>query len=104
MRALKRQPPRRCRCHAIAADSGGQKTLCRDILGNAEILFGVLGAEMDFHLEHQLKIESEVEFKNLYNWAINELDKDGNVVGVNQIPYGHSAYFTGLDLVLGDET
>ena len=36
---------------------------------------------MDFHLERGLRLNTEPKHKNLYNWAINEIDAQGRRVG-----------------------
>ncbi len=57
---------------------------------------------MDFHLERTLRLKTDPEHKNLYSWAINEVDEQGDIVGRDQIPWVWDQYFTGVSLVMGD--
>jgi hypothetical protein len=57
---------------------------------------------MYFHLEKTLRLKTDPEHKNLYSWAINEVDEQGDVVGRDQIPWNWDHYFTGTSLVMGD--
>ena len=57
---------------------------------------------MDYHLERTLRLHTEPEHKNLYKWAINEIDADGKVIGRDQIPWEYSLYFTATSCVLSD--
>ena len=41
---------------------------------------------MDNNLEFRLKLNTDSEYKNLYEWSIDEVDSEGNVVGkTNQV-------------------
>lgn len=57
---------------------------------------------MDFHLERGLRLHTEPEHKSLYKWAINEIDADGKKIGLDQIPWQWSLYFTATSCVLSD--
>ena len=57
---------------------------------------------MDFHLERGLRLHTEPEYKNLYTWAINEIDAQGQQIGDDQIPWDWTLYFTATSCVLGD--
>jgi hypothetical protein len=57
---------------------------------------------MDFHLEKTLRLKTDPEHKNLYSWAINEIDDQGDVAGRDQIPWNWDHYFTGVSLVMDD--
>lgn len=57
---------------------------------------------MDFHLERGLRLHTNPEHKNLYNWAINEIDARGQQIGHDQIPWGWTLHFTATSCVLGD--
>lgn len=57
---------------------------------------------MDFHLERGLRLHAESELKNLYSWAINEIDAEGQPVGGDQIPWVWTLRFTATSCVLGD--
>ena len=49
---------------------------------------GDWGAVVDFHLERGLRLHTKPEHKNLYSWAINEIDAQGQQIGDDQIPWG----------------
>ena len=57
---------------------------------------------MDFHLERGLRLHTQPEHKNLYSWAINEIDAQGQQIGHDQIPWPWTLYFTATSCVLGD--
>lgn len=57
---------------------------------------------MEFHLERGLRLKTQPEYKNLYTWAINEIDAQGQTIGRDQIPWAWSLTFTALSCVLGD--
>ena len=57
---------------------------------------------MDFHLDRQLRLLTEPEHKNLYSWAINEIDGFGVVVGGDQIPWSWTLSFIATEIVLSD--
>lgn len=57
---------------------------------------------MDFHLERGLRLHTQPEHKNLYSWAINEIDAQGRRIGDDQIPWVWTLYFTATSCVLGD--
>ena len=57
---------------------------------------------MEYHLERRLRLHAEPEYKNLYSWAINEIDEHGIVVGRDQIPWGWTLSFTAISCVLVD--
>jgi hypothetical protein len=57
---------------------------------------------MDFHLEHGLRLNTKPEHKNLYKWAINEIDAKGKQVGRDQIPWEWDLNFTATSCVLCD--
>ena len=57
---------------------------------------------MDFHLERGLRLLTEPEHKNLYNWAINEIDAQGRQIGHDQIPWDWTLDFTATSCVLCD--
>lgn len=58
---------------------------------------------MDFHLDRRLRLLTDPEHKSLYQWAINELDDRGLVVGRDQIPWEWSLYFSATEIVVGDQ-
>ena len=57
---------------------------------------------MDFHLERGLRLNTKPEHKNLYNWAINEIDAQGRQIGDDQIPWKWTLRFTATSCVLCD--
>jgi hypothetical protein len=57
---------------------------------------------VDYHLERGLRLHTEPEYKNLYSWAILEVDAQGKQIGYDQIPWPWSLYFTATSCVLGD--
>ncbi len=57
---------------------------------------------MDYHLERRLRLNSEPEYKNLYSWAINELDTNGQQIGSDLVPWGWTLEFKATSCVLGD--
>lgn len=57
---------------------------------------------MDFHLEYRLRIQADPEHKNLYSWAIYEVDEDGDIVCRDQIPWGAPLSFIATEIVLSD--
>jgi hypothetical protein len=59
-------------------------------------------ALVDFHLERGLRLHTEPEHKNLYTWAINEIDTHGRVIGRDQIPWVWTLYFTATSCDLLD--
>ena len=57
---------------------------------------------MDYHLDHKLRLNTEPEYKSLYQWAINETDAEGRHVGGDQIPWRWTLNFTATSCVLID--
>jgi hypothetical protein len=57
---------------------------------------------VDFHLEHGLRLHTEPEHKNLYSWAINEIDAQGRQIGHDQILWPWRLYFTATSCALRD--
>jgi len=58
---------------------------------------------VDFHLELGLRLQTELEYKDLYGgWAINEIDAQGQQIGHDQIPWEWTLCFTATSCVLGD--
>jgi DNA replication protein DnaC len=51
-----------------------------------------------------LRLLTEPQHKNLYSWAINEVDAQGRQVGHDQIPWRWTMDFTATSCVLGDST
>lgn len=57
---------------------------------------------MDFHLDYGLRLQTEPEYKNLYGWAINEVDAKGHT-GRDQIPWPWTLLFSVTDCVRTDQ-
>ena len=57
---------------------------------------------MDALLEHGLRLHTQSEHKNLYKWAINEMDAQGQRIGHDQIPWEWTLHFTATSCVLRD--
>ncbi len=53
---------------------------------------------MDFHLEREIRLSEEPEFKNLYSWSLQEFDGDGKKIGSDQIPWKWSLNYTDSEL------
>jgi hypothetical protein len=53
---------------------------------------------MDFHLDRQIRFSEESEYQSLYKWSIQEIDKNGERVGGDQIPKTGWSYFTAREL------
>jgi len=47
---------------------------------------------MEFHLDYSLEASSEID-NSLYDWCIREVDKNGNQVGRDQIPWQWGLHF-----------
>jgi hypothetical protein len=60
------------------------------------------GSSVDFHLTRSLRLHTKPEHKNLYKWAINEIDAKGHQIGSDQIPWPWTLDFTAASCVLGD--
>jgi hypothetical protein len=56
---------------------------------------------MDYHLERRLRLHTDPEHKNLYTWAIQEVDAQGKI-GRDQIPWDWTLNFTATSCVLDD--
>ncbi len=57
---------------------------------------------MDFHVERGLRLHTEPKHKNLYSWAIIEIDAQGRQIGRDQIPWTWTLYFTATSCQLND--
>lgn len=54
---------------------------------------------MDYHLENKIVLSEESEYKSLYSWSLQELDKSGQKIGLDQIPWAWSLYFTASEFL-----
>lgn len=59
---------------------------------------------MDVHLERRLRLHTEPEHEGLGNWAITEIDAQGQQVGLNQVPWRWTLCFIATSCVLYDIT
>jgi hypothetical protein len=57
---------------------------------------------MQFHLERRLRLHTDSEYKNLYSWAIVEIDAQGRKVGQDQIPWPWTLRFSAKSSELSD--
>ena len=57
---------------------------------------------MDSHLERGLRLRTDPEHKELYGWAINETNAQGQHIGYDQIPWSYTFNFTATSCVLCD--
>lgn len=57
---------------------------------------------MDIHLENKILLNEKSEYKSLYQWSLHELDKSGNKIGADQIPWTYSLYFSASELCYTD--
>lgn len=57
---------------------------------------------MQFHLERGIALNKDPEFKNLYKWALVELDESGKAVGRDWIPWDWSVTFMVSQVTLSD--
>ena len=55
---------------------------------------------MDFHLDYGLRLHTEPKYKNLYSWAINEVEADGSLIDRDQIPWRWTLYFSATSCTL----
>ena len=55
---------------------------------------------MDFHLERELRLNTDPEYKSRYTWAINEIDSQGQRIGADQIPWHDALWFSATSCVL----
>ena len=54
---------------------------------------------LDSELEYKLKLKTESEYENLYQWSIDEVDEEGKVVGDKDlIPWNWDFYFKAKEI------
>ena len=53
---------------------------------------------MDHHLDREIRLINESEYKNLYSWSLQEFDSDGKELGVAQVPWYWNLTFTASEL------
>jgi hypothetical protein len=57
---------------------------------------------VDYHLDRAFKLHTQIEYKNLYNWAITEISEDGKAIDGDKIPWIWSLYFSANECILGE--
>jgi hypothetical protein len=55
---------------------------------------------MDYHLDYGLRLHTEPKYKNLYSWAINEVEPDGSPIDRDEIPWRWTLNFSATSCVL----
>lgn len=53
---------------------------------------------LDFHLEREIRLSEESEYKILYSWSLQEFNENGEKFGSKQVPWVWSLYFTASEL------
>lgn len=53
---------------------------------------------MDYHLDHQIRLSEESKYKNLYSWSLQEVSENGEQIGLDQVPWNWSLYFSASEL------
>jgi hypothetical protein len=57
---------------------------------------------MDFHLEHEVRLNTEPEHKSLYKWSIVEVDAKSQKTSRDYVPWQWNLFFSATSLVLSD--
>ncbi len=55
---------------------------------------------MEYLLDRSIRFKTEIEYKSLYQWALQEVAADGKVIGRDQIPWGWTLSFSATDMRL----
>ena len=53
---------------------------------------------MDSNLERKIRLCEDSEYESLYPWSLQELNKKGEKIGRDQIPWSWSLYFTASEI------
>jgi len=53
---------------------------------------------MDYQLDHQIRLCQETKHKSLYSWSLQEVSENGEQIGLNQVPWNWSVYFSASEL------
>lgn len=53
---------------------------------------------MDYHVDREIRLSEDSQYKNLYSWSLQEFASDGKKIGLDQIPWSWSLYFTASEL------
>ena len=57
-----------------------------------------LDGGLEYHLEREIRLSEESEYKSLYSWSLQEFDSGGNKIGDKQVPWQWRLYFTASEL------
>jgi len=57
---------------------------------------------VNYNLENKVLLSEDSEYKSLYQWSLQEFDKDDNKIGRDLIPWNYSLYFTASELRYSD--
>ncbi|MGO4642472.1 hypothetical protein AB4Z43_28955 [Mesorhizobium sp. 2RAF45] len=57
---------------------------------------------MENHIDRRIILCPESENKNLFEWSLQEVDADGKKIGLDQVPWEWTLYFTATELTLRD--
>ena len=53
---------------------------------------------MDYQLDRKIYLTSDIEYKSLYSWCLQELDEEGVKIGHDQIPFAWGNRFVASNL------
>lgn len=53
---------------------------------------------MDSHLDHKIRLNNEPQGPSLYGWSLEEIDKHGDRIGSDYVPWSWPTYFTLAEL------
>lgn len=53
---------------------------------------------MECHLDHRIRLSQESKYKNLYSWSLQEVSENGEQIGLDQVPWQWSLYFSASEL------
>lgn len=56
---------------------------------------------MDYELNRKILFSEEIEYKSLYSWCLQELDANGDKIGLDQIPWAWTNRFIATSLRYG---
>jgi hypothetical protein len=58
---------------------------------------------VDYHLDRRVILSDDPQYKNLYEWSLQEVDDDGKQIGRDLIPWSWSLNFVAVELSLTDQ-
>lgn len=53
---------------------------------------------MEFNLDHEIRLNEDPQFKNLYSWSLQEFSIDGTKIGAEQIPWNWGLNFSATEI------